>query len=224
MIHTIKLRFSNAFVLTSQGNSILIDTGCAGEGKRLLKAMEELGVDPKTLRLIIHTHLHADHCGSTAELRTLIDVPTLIHANENDGSSKSLRPHNLMGRLAKPVVSLFRTPPFTPSIIMEQKELSLTEFGVNATALLTPGHTSGSISIIDHEEEEVVVGDVIMNTSLLNLIGSPKPKFHFFVEDFEALRSSMNVLLAMDLKRWHVGHGEAVNAEDVRTHFKSFLT
>ena len=61
----------SAYVIRSQGKTILCDTGC-GPGPiaflnnatgDLLNDMRAKGVDPASVDVVLHTHLHGDHVG-----------------------------------------------------------------------------------------------------------------------------------------------------------------
>ncbi len=61
---------------------MLVDTGSPGEGKKIIRELRKLGVELSDLSLILHTHGHSDHCGSTAELISYHKIPTAIHSGD----------------------------------------------------------------------------------------------------------------------------------------------
>ena len=228
MIIPIPLQFSNAYLLKTGNNVILVDTGCKGHHTHILKAIEEAGVNPDTIRLILHTHVHADHCGSTVVLAKLLDVPTLIHRYEyeslHSGNARGLITHDLEGKILKPFILRWGVTFFEPTYQMDADTFSLNEFGVNATAYLTPGHTAGSISIVDHETDEAIIGDILMGGILFNMIRPSKPRFHFFIQDIQMIRWSLSRLLKLNLNRLHPGHGNPLAVKDIKQIFADFLT
>jgi len=113
---------------------------------------------------------------------------------------------------------------FEPTYLMEGDTLSLHEFGINATAYLTPGHTAGSISIVDHETHEAVVGDLLMGGRFFNLISPSVPRFHFFIQDSHMIRWSLIRLLKLNLAYWRPGHGLRLAVKDIQSSFAHFLT
>jgi glyoxylase-like metal-dependent hydrolase (beta-lactamase superfamily II) len=46
-----------------------VDTGSPKDGDKLLKHIADHGVQGGDLALIVHTHGHSDHCGSTKQLK-----------------------------------------------------------------------------------------------------------------------------------------------------------
>lgn len=80
-VHRIPLSISNAYLIEGAAN-ILVDTGSPGEGKKIIKALERQGLQLSDLSLILHTHGHSDHYGSTHELVKLHPVPTMLHSGD----------------------------------------------------------------------------------------------------------------------------------------------
>jgi N-acyl homoserine lactone hydrolase len=66
----------HGFVVTYPGGAVLVDTGVGGPQKWLsdwrvvnrsvADALDELGMTPGDVGLVINTHLHFDHCGQNA--------------------------------------------------------------------------------------------------------------------------------------------------------------
>ena len=227
MIIPIPLLYSNAYLLQSSSSTILIDTGSENQHKRVLSAIRKVGLGPSDISLVLHTHIHPDHCGSTIELVDRMGTPTLIHTREykslTSGFTDSIIAHDWEGRLLKKLVLPMKIAFFEPGIQINDPEFSLQEFGVNATAYLTPGHTMGSISVVDHDSSEAVVGDVIMGGYFFNLTRRSYPRFHFFIQDRSLLRQSLKKLIALNLKKWHPGHGDALDPRLVQRNFADFL-
>lgn len=83
----------NCLLIESEGKNILVDTGfgdkltakerrildLAGEG-RLLRSLQQLGLDPDDIDIVINTHLHSDHCGGNTVLHGGKAVPTFPKA------------------------------------------------------------------------------------------------------------------------------------------------
>ncbi|NIV30467.1 MAG: MBL fold metallo-hydrolase, partial [Anaerolineae bacterium] len=59
-------RGANIYLIETDTGYILVDAGMPGQGKALDDAFTELGVDPKSVQLIVATHGHLDHIGSIA--------------------------------------------------------------------------------------------------------------------------------------------------------------
>ena len=57
----------------------LVDTGRWGEGKRLLRMIEDLGYNPRHLNQVVVTHGHDDHDGGLSELMAGTNARLLAH-------------------------------------------------------------------------------------------------------------------------------------------------
>src|SRR5271170_6384478 len=92
--------------------AVVVDTGSAGEEERILRGLRRFNVEPERVTLLLHTHGHTDHAGSTRALRERLRVPVAVHAADAGkmrvGNSSPLIPLRLSSR----VVSLFLDPRF----------------------------------------------------------------------------------------------------------------
>jgi glyoxylase-like metal-dependent hydrolase (beta-lactamase superfamily II) len=205
-VHQIKLRISNCYLVAGE-SLVLVDTGSPGEGQKILKAVRRLGYDPGNISLIVHTHGHPDHCGSTRELANSLKIPTAIHSLDRHmairGVGDRVTPVRWMASIIKPFV-VVPFPPFEPDILIDQFT-DWHSFGFNARMHHTPGHTKGSVSV-ELDNQEAIIGDVVMG-GYLGVFLPGKPDFHYFVEDFSAIHHSIRYLLKLQCTKYHVGHG-----------------
>jgi glyoxylase-like metal-dependent hydrolase (beta-lactamase superfamily II) len=154
----IKLSFSNAYLIKDK-KFILVDAGAPNEADKILAAVQKVGVNTKGISLILHTHGHFDHAGSTAELKRRLGIPVAVHGNDafmlREGRNGEIKPRNLEARVIKAIVpNSFKA--CEPDILID-KEISLTDFGVDGKVFFTPGHTKGSLSVLVNNE--AIVGD-----------------------------------------------------------------
>ena len=77
-IQTIKLSGVNCYLIQDKG-IILVDTGTPGLHNKILKQIKKLGLDPHEIRLIIITHGHGDHFGSTQRIKELTGAKLAVH-------------------------------------------------------------------------------------------------------------------------------------------------
>jgi hydroxyacylglutathione hydrolase len=219
MIHVLRLALPNVFLITGE-KAILVDTGGPSDAGRIVAFLEAHGVAPRDLSLILHTHGHWDHAGSTAQLKALTHAPVAIHRGDADllrqGSNGLIKPTNLMGRLILRFVNR-PYPPAEPDLVIDE-EISLKGFGVAARIVFTPGHTAGSISIVT-EENEVIVGDLLMGGFLGGWILPRRPGLHYFTDNFGQLRASIQKVLALKPRIIHTGHGGPLDPGEVEKVF-----
>lgn len=198
----------------------MVDTGSPREGTKILRALARLGIEPKDFSLILHTHAHVDHAGSTLQLKRWIDVPTAIHVADAEmlarGEMGRLTATSLEGRMIIPFIN--KPFPAVNADLLIDEEISLKEFGVNGKVIFTLGHTAGSISVL-LENGEAIVGDVMMGGNLGGALFPSKPHYHYYADDIVQVRKSINKLVDMKVKKFYVGHGGPLDIEAVQTFF-----
>jgi hydroxyacylglutathione hydrolase len=194
----IRLSLSNAYLVKGQ-QAILVDTGSPGEANAILQVLERERVNPHSLSLLLHTHGHSDHAGSTHELRRLTGAPVAVHAADaallRTGRNGPLPPTRLEARLVKPFVDR-PFPAVDPDITFDH-ELDLSPYGIDGSVLLTPGHTAGSISVL-LDGGEAIVGDVMMGGFMGGRLLPSRPAYHYFAEDLPAVRDSIRQLIHLN--------------------------
>lgn len=216
-IHQLRLRLSNAYLLTGDHPPVLVDTGSPGDGPALAAGCAAAGVNPRDLALILHTHVHSDHGGNTAEWARRARCPISHHEGDRglaaQGHNGRLRGVGLRGRLMAPFFSGGVFPAFAADLAATGGQ-RLEAFGVAATVLHTPGHTRGSISLV-LDSGDAIVGDLLMGGYLGGQVRPGQPNFHYFAEDAAEGRRSLDRLLAAARGRLFVGHGGPLAHADV---------
>jgi len=218
----IKLSFSNAYLIKDK-KSILVDAGSPNEADRILGAVQKAGVNPKDISLLLHTHGHFDHAGSTAELKRRLKIPVAVHINDvfmlREGRNGVIKPRNLEAKvIAALVPNSFEGS--EPDIMIE-KEMSLNDYGVDANVIFTPGHTKGSVSVLYNNE--AIIGDVLMGGWAGGAILGSRPNYHYFIDDIEQVHASLKKILGFKPQKLHVGHGGHLKFEDVHRQFSAML-
>jgi glyoxylase-like metal-dependent hydrolase (beta-lactamase superfamily II) len=219
----IKLSVSNAYLVVGK-KSILVDTGAPNEAEKIIAAVKQAGIDPNDISLILHTHGHIDHAGSTAELKRRLGVPVAVHAQDafmlNTGTNGQVKPRNLEARMvAAMLVKPFE--PCKPDILIEE-ETFLSDFGVEGKVIFTPGHTKGSLSVI-LPYQEAVIGDVMMGGLMGGLLFGNRPNYHYFIDDLNAVHTSIQKILTYQPKTLYVGHGGPLNTEVAQLYFQNYI-
>ncbi|NOZ87872.1 MAG: MBL fold metallo-hydrolase [Deltaproteobacteria bacterium] len=110
-------------------------------------------------KLIINTHAHFDHVGGNKELSESYDphLPIAIHPAEAGLITQLENMASMFG------VRLENSPPAERML----KEGDIIRVGVIELQVLeTPGHSSGSISLVVKGEDMVIVGDLLFAGSI----------------------------------------------------------
>lgn len=219
MIVPIPLRISHAYLIKSE-KPVLVDTGCPGEEAAIVKALAQENLVPDDLELIVHTHAHLDHAGSTAALQLLGKMPCLVQeadAEDLKTGHNTVPPTNsIMGLIIKKLI-LKPYPPVKPDLVL-QEEMDLHIFNIPARLLHTPGHTPGSCSVV-FDSGEAIVGDLLMGGWLGGYIFPKIPGYHYFVNDKEALHRSIRKLLDAGVHTFYCGHGGPLSGAAVTKKF-----
>lgn len=215
MISRLPLTISNAYLIQCE-QPILVDTGLPGDFQLLLRRLEKEGLTLHELAMIVHTHAHADHVGSTHAIKEKADIPTIIHTNDlqwiEKGANAPAGAKGLTGLIGSWFLAR-RFKPFSTEIIFEG-EMDLNPFGAPAKLIHTPGHTLGSASIV-FENGEAIIGDLLSGGHFGGYIQPSKPRFPYLYRDKKNILMNVQRLLDWGIQRFHVGHGGPLKRDDV---------
>ena len=127
-----------ALLIKTPEGAVLIDGGMPQAADMLLAHMRRLGVAPGDLKLILHSHAHADHSGPLAAVKRATGARVVSNAESAvllaRGGSNDL--HNGDGLLF-PSVQADR-------LVLDGEAVEIG--GLRFVAHFTPGHTPGSLS------------------------------------------------------------------------------
>lgn len=128
---------ASLLIKTPEG-AILIDGGMPQAAGMLLDHMKQLGVAPGDLKLILHSHAHADHSGPLAAVKRATGARIVSNAESAvllaRGGSDDL---NFGDEIQFPPVAVDR-------LVLDGETVELG--GMRLIAHFTPGHTPGSLS------------------------------------------------------------------------------
>jgi hydroxyacylglutathione hydrolase len=206
----IKLRISYAYLVIGQ-RPLLVDSGSPGELPKIERRLRAAGVDPRELALVIHTHAHYDHCGSTLALQEAYGVPAAIHAEdlpkfqagENGPLTSPGTRMNWATRLAAAISQRYAAP--RPDLVL-QGDMDLAPYGVEGCVIHTPGHTPGSLTVLI-AGAGAIAGDLLMGGSLFGMLNPSRPAFHSIILDRGQVLASIRRVAAADVPRVYLGHG-----------------
>ena len=119
------------------------------EEKYLIKLIEKEEIK---IKYIINTHGHIDHILGNKFAKENFNVPILMHKDDRVFIERAYEQGNMFG------VNI----PAIPDIDEEIDEnTNLNVADINLKFIHTPGHSPGSVSIIDEENKNIFYGDVI---------------------------------------------------------------
>jgi hydroxyacylglutathione hydrolase len=182
---------TNVHILADEGTreAVAIDTAIPS----LDWIQAELSARDWTLKLIVTTHGHWDHMGDNARVAEHTGAPIAVHP---------LDAH----RLTNPPPARWtplEIPPCVPAV--ELQEGGEIRFGsIRLQVLHTPGHTEGSVCLLERDEGRLYSGDTLFAGSF-GRVDLPGGSAEAMVESLDRLRRLDDALAVFP------GHGATTN-------------
>lgn len=214
----IALGFDTCYVLKADG-VVAVDAGAPNKVNKFLSGLQRACVEPADVRLIVITHGHWDHIGSARDLKSVTGAKLAMHEREVDWLEQSLTPQppgvTMWGRIFSSMLKVFtpliKLPPAKVDLLLANDGLDLSDYGIPGRVLYTPGHSSGSVSVL-LESGEAFVGDLAMNRFPLRL----SPGLPIFAEDPSGVVASWELLLEAGAREIYPAHGRPFSADVIR--------
>lgn len=170
---------TNCYLIQSGGEIGVIDPG--EDAERLVEAIEEKGEEDASLKFVLATHFHWDHVNAIDELVERYDPDFYLGEKDEEPLEES--------------AEIEARPDFT---LAKGDKVKL---GTNVLQIIeTPGHSPGSISLLEEDEGLAFVGDLVFSNGFgrTDLPGGSR----------EELEDSLSRLVGLD-GNWKIypGHG-----------------
>jgi glyoxylase-like metal-dependent hydrolase (beta-lactamase superfamily II) len=192
----------------------LIDSGTTRNRSAVEKELEKSGCRPGDLKLILVTHGDSDHTGNAVFLRNRFGGKIAMHPGDSGmverGDLLWGRKANffirVIGRLlsALPPIGLKKSDRFKPDISLVDSQ-DLAEYGFDAVALPTPGHSSGSVSILS-SDGSLYCGDLFSNTK--------RPAYSSVYIERPVADATVEKLKKLNIETVYPGHGQPFSWEE----------
>ncbi|WP_245475968.1 MBL fold metallo-hydrolase [Mesorhizobium sp. M7A.F.Ca.US.006.01.1.1] len=206
---------SNVFHVRGRDGDLVIDGGMG-----LVPLRPVLGLLPGKPVVAVATHVHVDHVGALSEFQT-----RLGHRAEAAFFADMADEHTLAGYFREMADGLdhlpykgwsqqpFHVQPAPLSRILADGDV--VETGDRSFRVLhLPGHSPGSIGLLDELNGDFLTGDAIYRGRLVDdLPGSDVP----------AYRKTMQRLLQIEFSRAYCGHGETIDQDELRSIARTYL-
>jgi len=145
----------NCYILGCRetGEAIIVDPG--DNVKEILGTLNRYGLK---LVKIVNTHAHFDHVLGVRGLQEATGAPFLLHPDETP----------VLESMQKQVQAWLGFDPGPPPVINQMlQEGKPLHFGREELEVrLTPGHSPGSVSLVDHARRWVLTGDALFAGSI----------------------------------------------------------
>jgi glyoxylase-like metal-dependent hydrolase (beta-lactamase superfamily II) len=200
-IHQVDGVNGNCYIIIRDGLTV-IDTGLPGSGKKILAYIRDwLHRDPAEITTIILTHFHVDHIGAVAFLKSAAPkAKVAIGAGDEkyvDGTLQRPMPLGFRGLRIRIGRFFMRTEPFTPDIVLADGDRIS---GLLCVAL--PGHTPGSIGLLDEKSKAFFSGDILRSDGKTVTGGPPE-----YTMDLAQEHASLRKVAALSFDILLPGHG-----------------
>ena len=161
-VHVIPGIVVNVYLLIDADGLTLIDTGLAGNDKKVLKYIAELGLQPQDLKRIILTHSDGDHVGALAALKAATGArtyasPIEAQAIQAGHPSRALKVHGVVAVLFKMMSIFFKAKPAAIDELLSNGQALPVLGGLRV--IETIGHTPGHISLFAPSANILFAGD-----------------------------------------------------------------
>lgn len=192
---------ANVYLIRGQKGSILIDAGISRYRKKIARVCSDASV-----KLIVLTHGHFDHCQNAAYLSEKLNCPVGIGKEDAamlfEEKKRKVYGKGIWGSFYAGVsnwsIRHNKIEPVRPDVILEEG-MSLTKYGVEAAVVSLPGHTKGSIGIL-LKDGTLFVGDAMQNVF--------SPSVTWCYEDRESALRSVEAIKTIKAEKICYGHGK----------------
>ena len=217
-IFHIKLGLNSCYLIRGK-DVVMIDGGMPKKLKMFKRELSKLAIHPSEIKLIVLTHSHFDHSGTASEIRDLTGAEIAIHESERtyveNGGMIIPKGVNTLGKLTQPlffpVFKRISFPKFKPDILITEEPYPLSVYGIDGNIIHTPGHTSGSVSVI-LDSGEAFVGCMAHNGFPFRI----SPGLPIYAQDIETIKKYWKLLIDRGIKMIYPGHGKPFPVEVMR--------
>ena len=201
---------NTCYILKEKG-AVLIDGAWPGEASAFSRRLSEVDIKPGEIQLIILTHGDFDHVGGAKEIQELTGAKIVMHQHDSLNLEEGIFhwPEGVTawGRFSRAMMMPFvkkkgKFPPAKVDLQLDEKGLSLNDYGIQGSIVFTPGHTYGSISVI-LETGDAFVGCMAQNRAPFVF----RPKLPIYAKDLDLLKESWVKLINMGARTIYPGHG-----------------
>jgi len=173
---------------------VLIDTSADADAGKVMDYLAKVKVKPSDLSSIFITHTHPDHVGGLASIKKNSPARVAAHRIEADFISRK---------------KTWDGPPGPQRHTPTPVDVSLDDGQMHdgLRVIFTPGHTRGSMSLLDETRSLLIAGDAANNESGLRSMDDRyniDPKQH---------RESIKKLATLHFDHAIFGHGEPIKGE-----------
>ncbi|MPZ95863.1 MAG: MBL fold metallo-hydrolase [Propionibacteriales bacterium] len=201
-------RVNYSYLLVGTDAAMLVDTGTDATARsHLPDYLASVGVRPEAVRYVVNTHSDWDHVAGNGAVRELLpsalfccheldramteDIEVMIR----DRYSEFEEPHGI-GETEETKAAVRDGSRSTPiDLALQGGEWFHLGDGWRVEVVHTPGHSHGSISVVDPRSGSAIIGDAVLGTAVPNADGTPAfPPTYRYVDTYEASIARLRAL------------------------------
>jgi glyoxylase-like metal-dependent hydrolase (beta-lactamase superfamily II) len=208
--HLIPSSIVNVYLIIDPDGLTLIDTGLAGNAKKVLNYITGLGKQSSDLKRIILTHSDGDHVGALAALKAATGArvfasPIEARAIEAAHPSRELKMKGVQALLFKYIAGpMFRVKPAHVDELINDGDVLPVLGGLHVVA--TIGHTPGHISLYAPSARILFAGD-----SMVSEKSGLRVSRGMNTWDEDKAKEAVKIQAALGAEIVCVGHGPVVH-------------
>ncbi len=193
----------NVYLVEDGDKLILIDTGLPRSDGKIVKYINGLGRKPTEVSTIVLTHFHIDHVGSLKKMKNLTGAKVAVHEADAPYVAKTKDPPRPKNMMIRALNSVMKVAAVEPDIVLKEGD----KVG-KLEVIHTPGHSEGSISLLDADRKVMFVGDAVRFVDG-KIVGPPEG----FTLDMAKANESIKKLASFDFEVMLAGHGATLIPE-----------
>jgi hydroxyacylglutathione hydrolase len=181
---------SHVYLIKGQTKNVLIDTGLADQFPYLEDCLQEVGLAPADIHLIILTHEHFDHVGACVHFYdTAVISAHRLAANKIELQDEFVMMNRFFDRTVEP---------FRADIWLEgDTVIDLGNYRLHI--IHTPGHCSGCLCVYEPDQQLLFTGDTVLAGGVLSGI--------FVSGSISDYLNSLERLSNLRINELYPGHG-----------------
>lgn len=185
--------YANTYVVVDD-RLVLIDTSSEPDAKTILAYLGKAKIRPKDIGTIFITHVHPDHVSGLAKIKLEASGAQVASSKAEADFISKRRTYD-----GPPGVAYQKHPGTRVDVLLEDGQ---THDGLRT--LYTPGHTRGSISLLDESRSLLIAGDAA------NHEGELRPMDDKYNVDPRMHRESIKKLAQLHFENAVFGHGTPI--------------
>ncbi len=189
----------SAYAIETSDGLILVDCGIRDDAAFVIRQLEELNLDVDTLKMVLISHIHADHCQGAAYLRKRTGAK--IYAGAGDALLLEAGT-NEDAFFSKYTMAGVRLHPTVIDVVLNGGE-SIRLGDTTLTTVATPGHTPGSMCYLLRRDGHDILftGDTIssLTAEMGTYITKLSPQFRGNATDYLASFAKIRTLPPPDM-------------------------